>query len=378
MRTGTANLPLHDGKCPAWLFPRMVKLAGAVSEAVIDEYGSEEFLKRLSNPFWFQALGCVIGYDWHSSGITTTTCGALKEALKKTNLGISAAGGKGKTSKKVPDELMQSDLSTQKIKSLQRASKLAAKVDNAVLQDGHQLYHHSFFFTETGKWAIVQQGMNDFTGYARRYHWLSDALAEKENGGNGNFANEPFVNEPHTAICCDGTNEALDLTARQSAEARKVSLELAKDNPQHIFKYFSRCKQTTLPAFLGNKEKELHMPAHHWIRDIDLTEKDKLILRKAYDFQPEKYEDLILLQGMGPKKIRALALIAHLVYGTELSWKDPVKYSFAHGGKDGTPHPVDKPTFDHSIHTLREAVEQARLGDEEKINAMKRLERATL
>lgn len=354
MRTGVANLPLHSGKCPRWLFPRMKKLAGAISEVIVDEYGQKELLRRLSDPFWFQGFGCVLGFDWHSSGLTTTVCGAVKEALKKENLGIFVAGGKGKASRNTLFEIEKSELSTLKIERLQYASKISAKVDNSVLQDGFQLYHHFFVFDEKGNWGVVQQGMNNL--YARRYHWLSDNVVE-------------FIEEPHNAICCDNSGETLDLTAKQSRETRKISVDLVRDNPEHIFHF----RQRSLLEFMGQKEKVLNMTNRHWIRDFDLTKRDKEVLRRAYELQPSDYEELISLRGMGPKKIRALALISDLVYGSKASWKDPVKYSFSHGGKDGTPFPVDKKTFDNSINTLKESLEAAKIGEEERLKAIRRL-----
>lgn len=368
MKVAIANLPLHPGACPKWLFPRMKKLSGAMAEIIINEYGPREFLKRISNPFFFQAFGCVVAYDWHSSGLTTTLTAALKEALNQLNLPIQVAGGKGKTSRKIPEEIQNSGLSTNKIKKLQQASKIAAKVDNSVLQDGFQLYHHSFFFDSQGNYAIVQQGMNQTSfrapdqfgcrgQYARRYHWLSDALVS-------------FIEEPHQAICGDWKNTTLDLTSKRSRETRKISLDLVRDNPNYFYKYFT--KQMTLLDFQPQFPK-LNMTAHHWIKEIDLTKKDKEILNKAYEFQPQNYEELISLEGMGPKKIRALALVADLIYGSQASWKDPVKYSFAHGGKDGTPRAVDKPVYDYSIKTLRQALAEAKLKNKEKLKALKRL-----
>lgn len=357
MKVGIANLPLHEGSCPKWLFSRMKKLSGAISEIIINEYSPQEFLRRLSNPYFFQGFGCVVGFDFHSSGLTTTLTGALKESLNSLNLGLRVAGGKGQTSRKTPQEIENSSLSITKIKKLQYASKISAKVDNSLVQDGYQLYHHSFFFDEKGNYAIIQQGMNQINQYARRYHWLSDHLTS-------------FIEEPHSAICCDQTNTTLNLTSKQSRETRKISLDLIQDNPQHLYKYFQ--KQTTLTEFLPNF-KRLNMTARHWIKEIDLTPQDKAILQKAYELQPQNYEELVSLKGMGPKKIRALALISDLLYGSQASWQDPVKYSFAHGGKDGTPFPVDKNVYDHSLQTLKQALKNAKLGDKEKLDAIRRL-----
>jgi uncharacterized protein len=374
MKTGVANLPLHPGRCPPWLFKRMKVLSGKISELIINEYGTKELLRRLSDPYFFQSLACVIGFDWHSSGTTTTTCGALKESLNKLNTGIQVAGGKGACSRKTPYEIMQSELSTKKIKNLVYASKIAAKVDNSVLQDGFQLYHHSFFFDAKGNYAVVQQGMNnqprhqpDMFGcqgqFARRYHWMSDKITD-------------FVEEPHNAVCCNTKTKALNLTAKKSRQTRKISLDLVKDNPVHIYKHFTNQSSLTefLPRLNSSKFKNLNMTARHWIRNMDLTKRDKEVLEKAYQIQPRNYEELVSLRGMGPKRIRALALVSDLVYGSEASWKDPVKYAFAHGGKDGTPRPVGRKEYDNTIKFMKDAIYQARLGETDRVQAMRRLQ----
>jgi len=352
-----ANLPLHSGRAPRWLFERMVKLSRAISEAVIYEYDQEELLKRLADPFWFQALSCVIGFDWHSSGTTTTTCGALKLALKPQEHGIAVLGGKGKASRKTPDEIEHAgdvfSLSSKKIEELVYASKMSAKVDNSCVQDGYQLYHHTMLLSEKGNWVVVQQGMND--RYARRYHWLSDSVKD-------------FVEEPHTGICTDRMEQSvLDMTAKQSRESRKASVDLVGGDVNKIKKFLTPAGQTMLADFC----KKLDMPAHHAVL---LSKRDYDVLRRVYEIQPGNYEELVALRGIGPKRIRALALISSLVYGTEPSWRDPAKYSFAHGGKDGHPYPVDRKTYDSSVQTLRDAISQAKLGQKDKISAIRRLE----
>lgn len=356
MRTGSVNLPLHNGKTPRWLFERMVKLAGGITEVIIYEYGIKEFLRRISNPYWFQAFSCVLGFDWHSSGTTTTTCGALKVALSPEEHGIAVAGGKGNTARKTPAEIEAKgeifSLSSERIERLKYSSRMAAKVDNSCIQDGYQLYHHCFFFTEKGEWAVVQQGMNNT--YARRYHWLSDISS--------------FTEEPHEAICCDRKEaKVLDMTAKASEPARKVSLDLIKNNPEHLKKYF--IKQRVL-----NSKNSFALASHHTILDIDIGKQGMEVLRRAYELQPASYEELVSLSGMGPKKIKALALISDLVFGASPSWHDPVKYSFAHGGKDGYPYPVDREVYDNSIKVLRECLESAKLDRKEKYMAIKRLE----
>jgi len=351
MRVGVADLPLHYGNCPRWLFGRMVKLSREITKIIVLEYGKKEFLRRVSNPFFFQSLSCVLGYDWHSSGTTTVTCAALKEALKAEELGIAVLGGKGKASRKTLEEIEKLaetfPLTTKRIEQLKYASKMSAKVDNSAVQDGFQLYHHSFIVTEDGGWAVVQQGMNPSNKYARRYHWLSEKVS-------------CFVVEPHAAVVCDFRGKALNMVARESEEARKASVDLVKDNPIHLKKYFS-------PLF-----KYLHMQAED---EIELKNYEKLMKSffQAYEQQPKNFEELLAVKGIGPKSVRALALLSKLIFGTEVSWRDPATFSFAHGGKDGTPYFVDRETYDKSIEVLQSAIEQAELGQKEKVEALKRL-----
>jgi len=335
MRTGYADLPLHYGKCPRWLFNKMKIIGKEITEAIILEFGKEEYLKRISDPFFFQALGCVMAFDWHSSGITTTVLGALKEGVNNENMGINFLGGKGRAARKTLQEIENLNLSERKIEILKRSSKLVAKVDNNAIQDGYQLYHHSFIVLDNGKWAVIQQGLSEKTNYARRYHWISENI-------------KSFVVEPHLAICCDTKGSALNMVAVESEDTRKTSVDLARENP--------------------NKIKRLILESDH---RIDLKNYSGLI--NSYEFQPKNYEELLLVNKMGPKSIRALALISHLIYGTEVSWEDPVKFSFAHGGKDNFPYPVDKNTYDSSIEVLKTALENAKIGNKEKLLAIKRL-----
>lgn len=356
MRTGICNLPLHGGKCPRWLFPRMRKLGGVISKIIIDEYGQDEYLRRLSDPYFFQALGCVVAYDWHSSGLTTTLCAALKESINRLNLGITFAGGKGKTSRKTPLEIENSALSTKNIEKLKYASKIISKVDSALIQDSYNLYHHVFVFTEKGKYTVIQQGMNNH--YARRYHWLSDNITE-------------FVEEPHSAICCDKKqNKVLDMTAKQSRENREICVDLIKDNPKHLNKYIRKPSQLTLDQFSGKIDEFTFAPRHDI---INMRKIEMQTLQKAYEIQPENYEELVAIKGVGPKTIRSLALISDIIYGKKPSWKDPVKYSFAHGAKDNIPRPVDRKLMDNNTKLLRNAIREAKLGNKDKLNALKRL-----
>jgi len=349
MHKGFADLPLHYGKAPRWLFNRMVKLAGAITEAIVLDYGTATLLEKISDPFWFQAFGCVLGFDWHSSGLTTTVCGALKIALKDANLGIAVCGGKGKTSLKTPEEILNSDLglSTQKLENLAYASRISAKVDNACIQDGFQLYHHCFVFDERGNWAVIQQGMNDCLHKARRYHWFSGDIEES------------MVNEPHSGICCDiRLDRVLDMTSGESEEARKCSVVIAQEFEREL---------------KSLKIKKLVMPRHHELYEFHLSKHGRAILEKIKTIEPKNYEELIAIKGVGPKTIRALALISELIYGKAPSYRDPAVYSFAHGGKDGWPYPVNKKRYDESIYTLRQIIEEAKIGKREKLRVLKRL-----
>ena len=353
-RTGIANLPLHYGKAPRWLFDRMVKLARGITIAIVADFGAEEVLRRLSHPYWFQAFGCVLGFDWHSSGVTTTLCGALKEGIKglETDLGLFVAGGKGKTSRRTPSEIEDWGNSISLNPTpLIYASRMSAKVDSSAVQDGYQLYHHSFLFTTSGSWAVVQQGMNEATRYARRYHWLGEKVSD-------------FVNEPHSAILSEASGQALNLVAGESDPARTTITDIAtKEKPQNILAELKRLKT-------------LDLPAHHYLstRDLHPDSLSRIIL-SAYDRQPQGFEQLLGLKGVGPKTIRALSLISELVYGVAPSYRDPARYSFAHGGKDGIPYPVDRKTYDQSIELLAKAISKTKLGIREKNEALNRLNR---
>jgi hypothetical protein len=351
-RTGIANLPLHYGKVPPWLFMRMSQLAREITIVTITEFGAGEMLRRLSDPFWFQAFGCVLGYDWHSSGVTTTVCGAIKEGMQglEEELGLFVAGGKGRTSRKTPVEIEgTSHLLKVNPSSLVYASRMSAKVDNSALQDGYQLYHHSFFFTRDGSWAVVQQGMNETNRYARRYHWLGEKVSD-------------FVCEPEAAICSQARGEALNLVALESAKAREVVTQVATEQkPNKIVSQLKRLKTLSLP------ERE-----YISLEDIHPDRLGKIFLN-AYEHKPGNFESLLALEGIGPKTLRALSLISELVYDTPVSLRDPARYSFAHGGKDGYPYPVDDKTYDNSIQFLIQTLERAKIGDNVKLEAFRRL-----
>lgn len=351
--SGTADLPLHGGSAPAWLFQRMEDLGGAISELIVREYGRDEYLERLSDPYWFQAFGCVLGFDWHSSGLTTTTMGALKEALDLGELGVAVAGGKGKNAWRTTEELEESVTGTSDLERLKEASRTSASVDGSCVQDGHELYHHTLIFSEDGEWTVVQQGMSD--EYARRYHWSS-------------LDDPGFLDDPQSGIAAmERRGEVLDLSSRGSRETRQVSLDLVRDDPVHLERYVK--KQSTLEDFTG---KELKMPDHHRLKLEDLSTRSIRQLERAYEEDPEDYEELLKTDGVGKKSLRALALIAELVHGSESSWEDPAKYSYAHGGKDGTPYPVDRERYDRSIEELENAVREKVDGKEER-KALERL-----
>lgn len=351
-QTGIAYLPLHGGKAPAWLFQRMVRLGREIARLIIEDYGPEELLIRISDPYWFQSLGCVLGFDWHSSGVTTTVCGALKEGLKGTerDLGIVVAGGKGAASRKTPSEILAAgerlDLKRDP-NGLVYLSRLTAKIDNNAIQDGFQLYHHNFFFTLEGSWAVVQQGMSD--RFARRYHWLSQNIRS-------------LTLEPHAAICSNlQRKETLNLVAAESAKAQEVITELSKEQPEKITRELTKLKTLSLPARHEVSLEQLH------------PESIEKVLLKAYEGKAKNFETLLAMPGVGAKTLRALALISEITYGTAASWKDPAKFSFAHGGKDGHPYPVNRKVYDRSIEILRKSLERAKIERSEKENALKRL-----
>ena len=352
-RTGTADLPLHGGRAPAWLFQRMSRLAREIVVFMASELGTAEILRRLSDPHWFQAFACVLGFDWHSSGVTTTATGALKEGVRglEDDLGLYVAGGKGATSRRTPSEIERfCERLGRDPAPLVRASKVSAKVENTAVQSGHQLYHHSFVFTADGSWAVIQQGMSDETKTARRFHWLGESVAS-------------FVEEPHAAVCDDRRGAVLvNFVASESAEARAATVELARSEPRTALATLERAG-------------ELVMPRRHELRlaDVNPAYLDRILLR-TYARAPRDFEDLLGIEGVGPKTLRSLALVAELVYGTKASTRDPARYAFAHGGKDGTPFPVDRPTYDRTIEILEKALNGARGVDRsERVKAFRRL-----
>lgn len=347
-RSGSADLPLHYGSVPPWLAERMAKLGLAITEVILMEYGKADWLRRLNDPFWFQSLGAVMGMDWHSSGITTSVIGALKKSINPhaKSLGIYICGGKGKYSRQVPAELLsigeQTGLDGH---HLVRCSKLSAKVDNTAIQDGFQLYLHSFIVSDEGQWSVIQQGMNDATGTARRYHWHSSQL-------------ESFVNEPHTAICGLQPGNILNLVDNAAASSRQGILSISKESP----------------AIMLPEIHQLIMPAHHDVRadDVDLKRLGT-VLWLAHEKKPADFEELLLLEGLGPRTLQSLALVSEVIHGTPSRFKDPARFAFAHGGKDGHPFPVPTKVYDETIDTLQKAVHKARIGQSDKLQAIKKL-----
>ncbi|MFA4868997.1 MAG: DUF763 domain-containing protein [Pedobacter sp.] len=347
-RSGTADLPLHYGYVPKWLAERMSRLGLAITEAIIAEYGTAEVLRKLSDPFWFQSFGAVMGMDWHSSGITTSVMGALKAAINPhyKELGIYICGGKGKKSRNTPDELLKySEHTGLNGNELVRCSKLSAKVDNTALQDGFQLYTHSFVVNTDGLWTVVQQGMRNGSSTARRYHWHSDGLTS-------------FVEEPHTGICGKNQGQILNLVAKAAQPSRAAMLSMTTESPDRMIA----------------EARRLIMPSHHEVKakDVDLKRLGAM-LWLTQEKQPADFEELLLLEGMGPRTLQSMALVSEVIYGTPSRFSDPARFSFAHGGKDGHPFPVPIKIYDETIAVLSKAVQQAKVGQSDKLHAIQQL-----
>jgi uncharacterized protein len=379
IQKGVATFTLDSGKCPKWLYERMVKLGREMVFVIIDEYGPDEFVRRLADPVWFQSLGTVLAFDWNASGLTTILTAALKEAIRghERQLGIFICGGKGKTSRKTPDEIKdwgtRLALADTRVSNLVYNSKMAAKVDSALLQDGFQIYHHSFLFSRSGSWAVVQQGMNTANLTARRYHWYSEKITD-------------LVCEPHSGIISQVRVPALDLTAKDSGNTRKVSTELVQGSYsglmkdiQIIRKHSSSLSQMVSlksgdarATFLNLENREFRT---HPVLGEDFSKSKYLerILTKVCDQKPQSYEKLLSLEGVGPKTMRALSLVSEVVYGAKPSYEDPARYSFAHGGKDATPYPVDCKTYDSSIEFFSRMVRKTRLPFYEKSRILAKL-----
>lgn len=349
-RSGVADLPLHGGHVPAWLAERMTALGTAIAESIVLLYGPSELLSRLSDPFWFQAFGSVMGMDWHSSGITTSVLGALKRGLnpRSSELGVYVCGGRGRHSRKTPDELrMIADRTSLDGAALVRTSRLTAKIDNNAIADGFQLYLHTFIVTRGGEWAIVQQGMDTSNRLARRYHWHSRTVRD-------------FVSEPHTGIVGENQGVIMNLVDAHANPAQRAILDITRENPDRMVA----------------EVRKLVMPAHHDVRaeNVDLKRLGA-VLAVAHERNLQDFAELLLVEHLGPRTLQSLALIAEVVHGTPSRFSDPARFSFAHGGKDGHPFPVPLKTYDESIAVLRSSLDRARVGDADKMAGLTRLDR---
>ncbi len=362
-RTGSADLPLHGGRVPRWLSARMERLGRVIVEAIAHHYGRDEVLRRLAHPFWFQSLGAVMGMDWHSSGITTSVVGALKRGLEPLapEVGLHVCGGRGRHSRRTPDELLAvGERTGLDGEALGRASRLVAKVDSAAVQDGYALYLHAFVVSDAGDWVVVQQGMSDARGQARRYHWLSEDL-------------HSFVEEPHSAIEGPGGGEILNLTDRRAAAARRAQVDWVARGPDAVLAALPRAARAPLPRTLPLPH--LQMPAHHDVRGEDVVlRRLHGALRAATEAGPRDFAELLSTPGVGARTIESLALVAEVVHGTPSRFSDPARFSMAHGGKDGHPFPVPLRVYDETLRVLREALDRARLGNDDRLAAVRRLD----
>ena len=349
-RSGVADLPLHGGHVPHWLASRMTRLGSAITETIIHDYGTSAFLSRLSDPFWFQAMGAVMGMDWHSSGITTSVMGALKRGLapKADELGIYVCGGRGRFSRNTPSELLQlADRHGFDGDALVRTSRLTARIDNNAIADGFQIYLHNFVVTAKGEWAVVQQGLNDRNGMARRYHWHSATVKD-------------FVSEPHTAIVGQNQGILMNLVDSAARPAQSAMLEIVQDKPDNVL----------------SAARHLRMPVHHEVRETNVDLKRLgAVLAVAYERDLHDFAELLLLENLGPRTLQSLALVAEVVHGAPTRFQDPARFSFAHGGKDRHPFPVPLKTYDESLNFLRSSLDSAKLGDQEKLDGFRRLNR---
>ena len=408
--SGHADLPLHTGTVPRWLADRMMVLGTLITESLVENFGPEEVLVRLSDPLWFQSFGAVMGMDWHSSGITTSVMYALKRGLnpRAKELGIYVCGGRGKYSRMTPDELLQiADREGLNGDELVRDSKLVAKVDNNAVQDGFQLYQHNFILTKSGQWAVVQQGMNTSEKKARRYHWCSSDLRS-------------FVEEPHTGVVGENRGKILNLTDTAADKARDSILEMSHEEPERLIKEITQIgkpaseiillqggeslplgrtssrptpssgghprnapdsfsEQGSLFPEMETQSRSIEMPAHHEVleQDVDLKRLGG-VLATAYQSQPENFESLLLTPGLGPRTLQSLALVSEVIYGTPSRFTDPARFSFAHGGKDGHPFPVPLKIYDESIRVLRDSIEKSKLGYNDKSDCIRRLHKVAL
>ncbi|MBZ9983190.1 MULTISPECIES: DUF763 domain-containing protein [unclassified Mesorhizobium] len=368
-RSGSADLPLHGGRVPKWLGDRMTRLGAVLCQAIVHHYGRDELLRRLAHPFWFQSFGAVMGMDWHSSGITTSVIGALKRGLTPLSgeLGIHVCGGRGAHSRKTPHEL---EMIGERVgfdgAALATASRLVAKVDSAAVQDGFDLYLHGFIVTDDSRWVVVQQGMNGDRRQARRYHWLSEGL-------------KSFVDQPHAAIEGERQGEIVNLTDHRAEASRSGQLDLLRQlGPDRIVREFAAIEPATASAKRDSAQPmlpNLVMPAHHDVRESDI------VMRRlhgnisaAIESGPTDFPELLLVPGVGARTVRALAMVAEVVHGAPCRFSDPARFSLAHGGKDRHPFPVPLKVYDETIAVMKSAVAKAKLGREEELAALQRLD----
>lgn len=384
--TGHADLPLHGGTVPKWLADRMMQMGSLIIESIITNFGKKEVLVRLSDPLWFQSLGAVMGMDWHSSGITTSVMYALKRGINKRakDFGLCVCGGRGKYSRRTPDELMfLANATGLDGTKLINSSKLIAKVDSTAVQDGFQLYMHNFVLSNEGDWTVIQQGMNIESKTARRYHWSSENL-------------KSFVEEPHTGITGENQGLILNLTAKDANETRSHILDFSTENPdkmikeiQNVFKHeeninkINSIKNDNIliaqNKTIASETRSIVMPHHHEVRAKDVNLKRLgAVLATAYESQPQNFEGLLLTPGLGPRTIQSLTLVSEVIYGTPSRFTDPARFSFAHGGKDGHPFPVPLKIYDDSIRILHESIERSKLGYKDKSECIKRLHQTAL
>jgi len=368
-------MPLDWGRCPRWLFERMKRLARGISLVIVEEFGSEEFLERISDVVWLQSFGNVLGWDWNSSGLGIVTLAALKEGLKgiEKEIGIFVCGGK-KISRKTPEEIQRwgeiLGWPQERVNELIYSSKIAAKVDSALIQDGFTLYAHNFIFSKKGYWCIVQQGLNINIQKARRYHWLSSSIKD-------------FTEEPHSGIVSDVKLKSLNLVAKESRENKEISVDMVREEPKTFLrdirliseKQDSLMKQKRLSGFCEMELKDVEFHHHPVEKEKFDLKRLKKTIEKAHFLKPENFEQLLMTEGVGPKTIRALSLVAEIIYGAKPSYEDPARYSFAHGGKDGVPTPVNREVLDFTIYSLEKIIERAKISKKEKTRCQRQLEK---
>ena len=368
-RTGYADLPLHVGTVPKWLADRMMQMGTLIVESIIENFGKKEVLVRLSDPLWFQSLGAVMGMDWHSSGITTSVMYALKRGInsRAREFGLCICGGRGKYSRKTPDELQfLADATGLDGTKLINSSKLVAKVDSTAVQDGFQLYMHNFILSSEGDWTVVQQGMNVNTKTARRYHWSSENLRS-------------FIEEPHSGITGENEGLILNLTDRNAKSTRELILDFTKENPDRMISEIKSIIKHENSIYEINRQRTITMSAHHDVKAEDVNLKRLgAVLATAYEAEPKDFESLLLTQGLGPRTIQSLTLVSEIIYGTPSRFEDPARFSFAHGGKDGHPFPVPLKVYDESIRVLHESIARSKLGYKDKSECIKRLHKTAL